>query len=380
MIVIRFSAPVRPARRLGRAFGLAVLAGTALGSISSLPLAAQEQALSDRVIPPSRQGQVDSTKADTPNGGRPEIHTVDEMAQAALYTAPGAKAYAALAAQASDGMWPVTLAYRCKYPRGGTSIKAPVPQPMEVFDGVYSIGDDANNIWAIDTDEGIILLDALTNEEDARNIIVRHMEQVGLDPKRIRIIIVSHNHLDHFGGAPYLKSISGARIGASTADWDGDSIYGRMPPRGEGDFDISDGEQITLGGRTVTAYLTPGHTAGTLSFVFPVSDKGTPHVAALFGGQGKPRKMEDYVQFLEGLQHFSEQTDRMQADVILSNHTVGDDGLTRIAQLAQRKAGEPNPYVVGREGVIRYDALFRACLSADIDQMVWDKAHPASAK
>jgi len=81
-----------------------------------------------------------------------------------------------------------------------------------------AIGDDANNIWAIDTEEGIILIDALTTEADARNIIVRHMQQVGLDPARIRIIIVTHNHLDHFGGAPFLKSISGARIGDVRAE------------------------------------------------------------------------------------------------------------------------------------------------------------------
>ncbi len=293
----------------------------------------------------------------------------------APFTAPGARAYAELAVEASAGQWPVTLYYRCKYPRGGTSINAPIPQPLEVFDDVYSIGNDANNIWAIDTDEGIILIDALTTEEDARAIIVTHMQELGLDPARIRLIIVTHEHLDHYGGAPYLQSISGARIAATEIAWTADTPWGRMPERGADDLALSDGQQVSLGGRTVTVIHTPGHTAGTISLVFPVSDNGEPHVAALFGGQGKPRTIEELMEFRQGLEHFADATDRMQADVIMSNHTVGDDGLTKIAQLARRQPGEPNPYVVGREGVIRYDAVFRACLSADIAQMSWDAAH-----
>lgn len=342
--------------------------------------AASAQDVSQRVIPSARQGQVDEGRADNPNGGRPEIHSREDMAQMAPFTAPGARTYADLAVDASDGQWPVTLYYRCKFPRGGTSINAPVPQPMEVFDRVYSIGDDANNIWAIDTDEGIVLIDALTTEDDARNIIVRHMEQLGLDPARISLIIVTHEHGDHYGGAPYLQSISGAAIAATQQAWDSEPIFGPpMPVRGPDDLLLFDGQEITVGDRTITVVETPGHTPGTASLVFPVSDNGTPHVAALFGGQGKPREIADLAEFRRGLDHFADYTDRMQADVILSNHTVGDDGLTRIAQLAQRQPGDPNPYVVGREGVVRYDALFRACLSADIDQMSWEEAQAKEA-
>ncbi|PVE57780.1 MBL fold metallo-hydrolase [Arthrobacter sp. TPD3018] len=316
-------------------------------------------------------------RAASPNGGRPEIHTVEEMRRIGGYTAPGARAYADLAAEAGGKLWPVTLYYRCQAVRERRPLKAPAPKPIEVFDRVYSIGTAENNIWAIDTDDGILLLDALTSEANARDVIVRNMRTLGLDPKRIRIIVITHNHFDHFGGAAYLKALSGAKIGMSRADWTGKPTMGTLPVKAADDFYIEDGQVITLGGRSVTALLTPGHTPGTISLLFPVSDHGVPHMASLFGGQGSPRDVVSLMSFRHSLDHFADYTDRMQADVVLSNHTVGDDGLTRVAALQRRRAGEPNPYVVGREGVIRYDAEWRNCLSADIDQAI--AGHKATA-
>lgn len=330
--------------------------------------AAQQPA--QRPISPSRQGLAVPGRENTPNGGRPEIRSVEEMRKVGGYTSPGGVAYSDLAAEAGGKMWPVTLYYRCKNTPGGTSIKAPAPQAIEVFDNVFSVGDHANNIWALKTPEGIILLDALSNEADAKTYIVEGFRKLGLDPKDIKYILVTHNHGDHYGGVPYLKSLSGAKVGMSQLDWDVPPRPGSWPVKGPDDFYITDGGKITLGGLTVTTLITGGHTPGTVSFLFPVSDKGVPHMASLFGGQGSPDDVRALLNFRQALQHFADYTDLMQADVVLSNHTVGDDGLTKVAQLANRKPGEPNPYVVGREGVIRYDAEWRACLSADIDERV----------
>ena len=49
---------------------------------------------------------------------------------------------------------------------------------------------------------------------------------------------------------------------------------------------VTDGEKLTLGGETLTLYITPGHTPGTVSVLIPVKDRGQPHVAALWGGTG----------------------------------------------------------------------------------------------
>lgn len=313
-----------------------------------------------------------------PTAGGPKINTVEEMLEVSGYTAPAAIRYATLAAKAANGEWGVTTYYRCKNTPGGTAINAPYPVPLEVFDGVYSIGQHANNIWAIKTSDGIILLDALNDRAEAEGFIVGNMMRLGLDQKDIKIILVSHSHGDHIGGLDYLKELTGARVGMTKEDWDIAVAKGDLGEPAEDDFYITDGMQITLGDRTLSAVSTPGHTPGTVSFTFPVSWNGEDHVASYFGGQGSPNTVEQLVQFRSSIDKFSVHNDLLGADVILSNHTVGDDGLTRIAQMADDPG--TNPYVVGQEAVVGYYEMWRACLSADIAQLVHDgkSADPSS--
>lgn len=321
-------------------------------------------------ISKARQGVIAEGKANTPNGGRPEINTADEMLRMSGYTSPGAKRYARLAVDAAAGQWGVTTYYRCKNTPGGTSLQAPYPVPLEVFDGVYSIGQHANNIWAIKSSEGIILIDALNDETEAKAFIVGNMMRLGLNPSDIKLILVSHGHKDHTGGVEYMRKLTGARIGMAKVDWDKAVADGVMEPKRETDFYIEDKQEIKLGDQTLTALLTPGHTPGTVSFLFPVTWQGKKHVASYFGGQGSPDKIEDLKTFVTSLDHMQFYNDMMQADVILSNHTVGDDGLTKIAQMNATPA--KNPYVTGRESVIGYYEMWQACLRADIDQRVFD--------
>lgn len=339
---------------------IAGLAGLAGGAAAQAPAA-------DAKRPPisaARLGKVAPGKENTPNGGRPEIHNVAEMRAMSGYTAPGAVAYADLAAEAGGKLWPVTLYYRCKNTAGGTSLPAKPPVPIEVFDGVYSIGTDANNIWAIKTSDGVVLIDALTTEADAKQFIVAGLAKFGLSPKDIKLALITHSHLDHTGGVPYLRTLNpDMKVGMAELDWP-------ALVKGPNDIVLADGQKLTVGDFTITAILTTGHTPGTVSFVFPVKDKGVPHMASLFGGQGSPKSVPALLNFRQSLNHFADYTDLVQADVVLSNHTVGDDGLTKVAQMAARKPGAANPYVVGREGVIRYDAEWRGCLSADIAQRV----------
>ena len=87
---------------------------------------------------------------------------------------------------------------------------------------------------------------------------------MGLDPANIKYAVVSHAHPDHDGGAQYLQEHYGTRVIMSPADWDvlDKQKFGTKPKR---DMEATDGQKLTLGDTTVTMYITPGHTPGTIS-------------------------------------------------------------------------------------------------------------------
>ena len=163
--------------------------------------------------------------------------------------------------------------------------------PANIFDNLYFIGTQTAGVWAINTSEGIIVIDA--NFHYSSKELVLELLHFGLDPNTIKYIIVTHAHDDRYWGAKALQdAYPEARVAMSAADWDvvaQDNSPAELKPRK--DMVITDGQQITLGDVTVTLYITPGHTPGTLSMIIEpltnrksvASDDGR-HVAAIWGG------------------------------------------------------------------------------------------------
>ena len=103
------------------------------------------------------------------------------------------------------------------------------------------------------------------------------LAKLGLDPKNIKYVLVSHAHRDHVGGASYLQDRFGARVVMSAADWDLLGRTGGAWPKPKRDIVATDGQHLTLGDTTLTLYLTPGHTLGTISSLIPVKDGKAAH-------------------------------------------------------------------------------------------------------
>jgi len=169
--------------------------------------------------------------------------------------------------------------------------------PIRVFDNLYYLGEGFVSAWAMTTSDGIVVIDALNDPEEAKELIVGGLAKLGLNPADIKYVIVTHGHGDHYGGAQYLKDMFGAKILLGAADWDllATMKAGTGPlPKGwretipARDLTATDGQVLKLGNTPITLHVTPGHTAGTLSLIFPVTDNGAPHVAALFGGTSIP--------------------------------------------------------------------------------------------
>ena len=242
-------------------------------------------------------------------------------------------------------------------------------EAVRLFDNVYFLGLANVYAWAYDTPEGIVMLDTLNNSKDAEVTIVGGMKKLGLDPSRIKYAIITHAHGDHFGGAPYLKEHFGTRVIASEEAWK--EMEGLKPGRGEfaappkRDIVAKDGEKFTFGGSTFTFVLTPGHTKGTLSVIFPVSDKGQRHMAYVLSGPRTetPDTTSVMLASTEKLLNLAKQN---HVDVEFTNHSYIDDSLPTIEAVRNRKAGEANAYLVGEKGVQNYLGWQAECLRADL--------------
>lgn len=236
-----------------------------------------------------------------------------------------------------------------------------------VFDNLYSIGQNAVSAYALDTAEGIIVIDALNSPEEARDILVPNMVQLGLDPRRIRYVIVTHGHGDHYGGAKYLQDSYGARVAASEADWsmmeraqNGPGPFaGLVPPRR--DIIVKDGDTITLGKTRVQLAITPGHTPGALSLIFPVFDKGRPHMAGLMGGTGGGQDAASIRQQIASLQRWERLTRAAGVDVLVTNHPSHMDAIERQALIRYAQPGDTNPFIYGQARYQRYMQVMSEC-------------------
>jgi metallo-beta-lactamase class B len=253
-------------------------------------------------------------------------------------------------------------------------------EPVKVFDNLYFVGQSEFSAWAVTTSAGIILVDTIF-DYSVEDEVAGGLKKLGLDPETIKYAIVSHGHSDHSGGAKFLQDRFHTRIILSAADWDLlDRSTGTRPKR---DMVATDGQKLTLGDTTLTMYLTPGHTLGTISTLIPVRDKGTPHLVAEWGGtmfnwlRNRPAYITPdrpdrfwFETYSRSARRFRDVVTAAGADALISNHTDYDGSKTKLPAVARRKPGEPHPYVIGTDGVQRYLTTVDECAQAGLRSSV----------
>ena len=232
---------------------------------------------------------------------------------------------------------------------------------MKVFDNLYFVGQTEYSAWVVTTTEGMILIDTLF-DYSVEEEVAGGLKKLALDPVMIRYAVVTHPHPDHHGGAKFLQDRFRTRVLMSAADWDViDRLTGTKPAR---DMIATDGQKLTLGDTTLTLYVTPGHTPGTLSLVFPVRENGVTHMVAYWGGNGLNADRESLEQYIASASRFADIARQARADVMMSNHTDWDGSKAYLPRLRSRPPGSANPYVVGAQGIARYLDVARECATA----------------
>jgi len=252
--------------------------------------------------------------------------------------------------------------------RGGGGRQAGPPdrstwhmEPAKVFDNLYFFGQTEYAVWALTTTQGIIVFDTIF-DYSVEDEVADGMKKLGLDPANIKYAIVSHAHPDHDGGALYLQDHYKTRVLMSPADWDvlDKRTNGTKPRR---DMEITDDQKLTLGDATVTMYILPGHTPGTVSSVFQVKDHGTTHTVALWGGAGLNQDKASLEQYIHSAQAFQKIAKDAKADIIIANHTDWDHSKVNIPMLSKGPVN-PNPYIVGNQKVINFLKVAEECAAA----------------
>ena len=240
-------------------------------------------------------------------------------------------------------------------------------EPIKVFENLYYIGLNSVGAWVIPTSDGIILMDTLNSTEEARDILVPGIEEIGLDPTQIKHIIIGHGHNDHVGGASYLQETYGARIHITAIDWDlalsGETADRPRPTR---DMIVTDGQELTLGDTTLTLVLTPGHTDGTLAVLAPVRHLGRTHTIFLFSGTWMTSQESRLV-----FEHVFDDFGRpMGAESALSGHPgILVNKIEYWDQLGRQYPTGPHPLLLGEERFDRYMSIMLECGSARLAAM-----------
>jgi metallo-beta-lactamase class B len=250
-------------------------------------------------------------------------------------------------------------------PRENPNRKAAYLPPKQAFDEVYWMGTEGESAWLLTSNDGYILYDT-ANVYDAEDVLVGGMLKLGLDPAKVKYVIVSHGHRGESGGAYLFQSHYGARI--VTADWDliEGSRYGYPTGKPKRDIVATDGMKITVGDRTVTLYLTPGHTPGTISGVFQVHDHGKPLTVVYSGGTefNFPNDVAHFDQYLASERRLAALAVAANATVIINNQSEFNSAADRLRMLGDRQPGERHPLDVGTEAVARYFRIEDECAQA----------------
>ena len=288
---------------------------------------------------------------------------------------PEVRALVEKAKKTAGTQWAEEAHFFCEAPRGN-SPNDPVIAPAKIFDNVYVIGNAGTVVYVVQTSSGLLMFDSLgANQLDTQ--LLPGFQKLGLDPANVKVILMGHGHADHFGGSPYFQDHFGSKVYISAVDWN----MMENPPAGRGgqpaappvlpkhDQVAVEGQPIVLGDFKVMPVAIPGHTPGSMGYIFPVKDNGRTRMASMYGGTiltPGPISDEGLQTYLKSVAHFKDETRKAKAEVVLQNHPLMDPVQPKLDKLQSRKSGEANPYVVGESNYQKFVDVMSQCTEVNI--------------
>ena len=236
----------------------------------------------------------------------------------------------------------------------GRNVEYQKIEPFKVMDNLYYVGPGSTSVWLIPTSAGLILIDA--SQEPFVDYVVDNIKKLGFDPKNIKYILLTHGHLDHFGGAAKIQKLTGARVGLSAADWDfmAQGAAARAPKPGDEpparDLVLKEGDTVKLGDTTLKVSITPGHTPGSVNYSFTAFDNKKPYKAFVFGGPGPRNGVQGGTEFLASIERLEKEFADIQVAVHVHSYLnsfpyPNDSGLLERRDMKAKNPTGPNPFI-----------------------------------
>src|SRR4029077_11450681 len=217
--------------------------------------------------------------------------------------------------------------------------------PHKVIGNIYYVGSEQLGSFLITTPEGHILINS--DFETTVPVIRAAVEKLGFHFSDIKILLGSHAHGDHMEGDALLKELTGAQVMAMAEDV---PALEAMKPGGKPhpiDRVLHDNDEVKLGGTTLVAHLTPGHTHGCTTWTLKVQDEGKTYDVVIIGSMGvnpgfqlvnntkNPGIVDEYERGFKVMHGLA-------CDVPLGSHPAMYNMTEKYAKLGK---GGPNPFI-----------------------------------
>ncbi len=210
--------------------------------------------------------------------------------------------------------------------------------PHKIVGNIYYVGTKKLSSFLIVTPQGNILIDS-TYERNVP-VIKKSVEQLGFKFSDTKILLGNHAHGDHQEGDAMVKELTGAKVMAMAEDV---PALKEMKPGGKEhpiDQILHDGESVTLGGSTLVAHLTAGHTRGCTTWTMKAQEGGKSYDVVFFCSLRSPGTLTPQVE--AEMNRTFKVARSLACDVPLGDHPAEYRLEEKYAQLQK---GGANPFI-----------------------------------